>query len=634
MKLLLKTFYYMKIKLMKAKILYTFLVFLSFSNFVFASEDSWAMWHMAYWLLNTLNLLWLPFSIIAWKLFTNDLVYWTFLHLDTILWKIWNFSKNLSLIMLWFILIVSIILLFLWKIKNIFTILLKLAIAWVLIPLSWMIIWYIVDLSTLLLISVWTFPFKIFTEQTMPKAKVNICTKIRVSWDLRDMRDIVECEDWWKKTMDMNWMIKKMNNLAWPLVYIWQSILFLDRNWWLLNKKEIQDKKESPTKSIALSLLIKLIVLWLFVTPVFVLIIIWIIRLFRLRIYICFSPLIILDQVFGWKVLWKKNQFKFSNMLWLIFQPVFIVFVLWIVLVFLSALRSIMVVDYSKNQVDPWLKQLWICEPNTFCIWDAKVINIWWDLAKDFLSNVWWFFWYIIFLLLVAIILFSLIKLASKSSEITSSLVDRTYRFASESFKAIPFIPTPYWSVWIWAVEKAISKSILRSDFDIKSWEQADNLINKIYSTMWVKTTDLTVWEKSHWINELKTIWSEQDLVQKLVYNIDKLVKSQKHDSMVITASPYFKETIYSYMKFLYNKWWSISTLSSLKLIEEKDWKKSFVSSPDKMFSNLEFRQFLTWLIEDIKKWKKFNNITFSLVLQQINPHSRSDKTTIPLNKW
>jgi hypothetical protein len=50
--------------------------------------------------LNILNLIWLPLAILAGKLFTNDFVYGTFMHMDVVLWKIWNFSKNVSLIIL------------------------------------------------------------------------------------------------------------------------------------------------------------------------------------------------------------------------------------------------------------------------------------------------------------------------------------------------------------------------------------------------------------------------------------------------------------------------------------------------------------------------------------------------------
>ena len=63
-----------------------------------------------------------------------------------------------------------------------------------------------------------------------------------------------------------------------------------------------------------------------------------------------------------------------------------------------------------------------------------------------------------IFTLLVSLILFSLLKLASKTSKLTASVVDRIYNFAMEGIKTIPIIPTARKPVGIGALEMAFKK--------------------------------------------------------------------------------------------------------------------------------------------------------------------------------
>ena len=63
-------------------------------------------------------------------------------------------------------------------------------------------------------------------------------------------------------------------------------------------KRMLLKTKENPFKAVSLAFLLKLVVLLLFVVPIFSLIVIGLIRLFVLWIYISFSPFIVLDQIF------------------------------------------------------------------------------------------------------------------------------------------------------------------------------------------------------------------------------------------------------------------------------------------------------------------------------------------------
>jgi hypothetical protein len=60
-----------------------------------------------------------------------------------------------------------------------------------------------------------------------------------------------------------------------------------------------------------------------------------------------------------------------------------------------------------------------------------------------------------------------------------------------------------------------------------------------------------------------------------------------------------------------------------------------FVESPDKMFNNPIFRQFITGLIEETKANKtNLYTSTFSLFYDRLNPSKYSDKTNLPLSSW
>ena len=571
-----------------------------FTWFTFAGNDIQAVNTWVYSFLNILDVLWLPLAILAGKLFTNDFVYGTFMHMDLVLWKIWNFSKSVSLIILGFVLIYSIFGLFVWKTKNIWDNLLKIAFAGVLIPVSWFLIGVLVDLSTLLLVAVGSFPMKIISNQNTPTVNVKYCQDIYLNPTLKftTAKDITECKKEWGNINDF---ISKMNNLAGPLLYIGQSILYLDHDWGIIDKKQLEQKNQDPLKAVSLAVFFKLVVLALFVAPLFALVLVWLIRIFWLWIYIGFSPFIILDQVFGWKLLWKKEYFKFSNMVWLIFQPVFVVFAMWVALIFLSTLRNIMVVDHTSWKTSPWLTQLGVCEnnPNSFCVGDTPVITVAGNLMKSFLDNVGGFFGYLIFILLVTMILFSLLKVASKASSITSSVVDRVYKFTTESLMAVPIIPTSRWPVSLWAVNMLIKrKDILTKWLETQAAESSDRLTKAIYDMFWIKNYDLSVSELKEWEEEISTIKDSKTLIRKFKNFISDVVNSKDHENMIIANSPHFKKIVYDFLNAALKV--DSTAKAEFDRMEILDKDKKHLLSLDRVFDSHKFRAFLYNVFE---KW-------------------------------
>jgi hypothetical protein len=90
---------------------------------------------------------------------------------------------------------------------------LKIAFAGVLIPVSWFLIGVLVDLSTLLLVAVGSFPMKIISNQTVPSANIKYCKDIYLNPTLKltQSKDMTECK---QEGGNINDFITKMNNLA------------------------------------------------------------------------------------------------------------------------------------------------------------------------------------------------------------------------------------------------------------------------------------------------------------------------------------------------------------------------------------------------------------------------------------
>ena len=112
-----------------------------------------------------LSRVWIVLANLAGALMTNNILYWTFLHLDASLWTLRNIMKNFANFALWFFVLFAIV-------RNIVSgpfgkdtgdrkpikIIQKTLIAGVLIQASWFLMWAVVDVSTIITSAIWTFP--------------------------------------------------------------------------------------------------------------------------------------------------------------------------------------------------------------------------------------------------------------------------------------------------------------------------------------------------------------------------------------------------------------------------------------------------------------------------------------------
>ena len=322
----------------------------------FAQSESWwaesmtlvqKVSYFMHILISILSWWWVVFATLAWKFMTNDFVYGTFLHLDEVLWNLWNIIKNFANIALWCILIFAIV-------KNLFSVddkspiqrvkdtVIHTMIAWVLIQMSWFLIAALFDLSTIATVAVWSLPSQFMAVNTdfqrdMITYVADTNTKVIV--DFNNQWNIVETiktstgvtEDELNKFLDT--ITPSSETVVWPLLLLWSSAF---------NMIKLSDSSRNESDSddwwdLLLSLWINWFVMVSFTLMLALMFLFNLFRVITLWVVIPLTPFIILFSVF--KKDWKN--FKLSGFLWdvtdyskiikLIFKPVYMTLVLSII---------------------------------------------------------------------------------------------------------------------------------------------------------------------------------------------------------------------------------------------------------------------------------------------------------------
>ena len=593
----------MKIWLKKIIVLIVGIFFLLNFSFADTNTVSSNAFSLVQPIINLINLVWIPLVMVAGKLYTNWLVYGSNLHLDVILLNVWNFSKTIANFIIWFILVWAIFWLFIWKTKNIFSILWKITLATILINASWFLIWVLIDISTILLVAVGSFPMHMIWTTTMQaQSKLRYCKNIEIKYDWNILKDkqlwnIFSCEWWAYVSKTPEDFFKQMNNISWPLFFIWASILNIGKPTWVSKtetNKSWKDKSKKSVKVVAFSTMVYLVTLLLFIVPIILLIIIWIVRIFWIWLYVAFSPLIFLDQVFGWKVSGQHKAFKFSNMIWLVFIPVTVTFAMWIAVIFLSTLKTAFV---SWND-DPAKKALWI-KWHTIQIWGKTIVTIKWNLMNKTTEETWWFFGKLILLIMSSILLWSMLRLVFKSSEITSNISEWVYNFAEQTLKTVPILPI--WKQWtsLWALQMWLNKWLTKSGFETRSSAQADKLLTTVKKTLWFKWWDILPTETTKRENKIISTHSNQrKLILPILWQFIQDMKAS-HKDLIPMYSPNFQAVVATAINQIWKKHKEI--YEALKLLDKND---KPITSASEMFKQSTFKRFVVGIIQKTDKFE------------------------------
>ena len=276
-------------------------------------------------------------AFLAGKLMSNEFVYGSFIHLDAALFNIWNAMKNIGNFILGFLFLVGILKSFFTKdafeIKKTLP---RFLLAGVLIQMSWFIMGAFVDLANIATAAVGAFPAQFLESSTDNLSKnkfmqlaVTVPTRINVSF--KENEDLFTA---YTGTQTIENMFGKFNDMSGPLMFLGASI-FRFQDYGILNQ-EIT----SP-KNFSIALFLKVFLLLVFTVPMFVLVVVNLIRIFKLWIRISFSPLAAIAWSFddnetpgAVKTIGEKLGFaKLSDVLALIFQPVVMIGALSLVLI-------------------------------------------------------------------------------------------------------------------------------------------------------------------------------------------------------------------------------------------------------------------------------------------------------------
>lgn len=554
-----------KKKINMIKIISAFLiVWFVFIGLSFA-QDSWTekiddLAKITHFLVSFLSRCRALFAILAGKLMSNDLIYWSFMHLDVFLWKTWNIMKNFANYTLWFLFLYMVIKSIIdkdWANDIIKKKLTWFILAWVLIQASRFLIWAVVDISTIAVTAIWAIPGQIIQSDMSLQ---NNLSYMNALWWV-SLAATWEVKTWIVMTFDPNKKISKdqqfitteykaldkpitqnnyldmilpsYNTISWPLIFFGVSI-FQFQDYSFSNP----ETKSSRKRLIEFAL--NLIIIIMYSLAMLALVIINFFRIFFLWIIIIFSPFIILLWVLGKMKILDTAKLKWldkvsiSNVFKLIFKPVVFMAYISIMMIFVIWARAILIPmngwevklndEITINSEPAWenynssIKAEWIFD---FSInWAKRGIA---DLIVCFVT-----LFLMRFLIKIAVSSWSWIEsLDKKLWEMTKTVEGIAWQ--------IPIVPIGWW-VWVNSVlgkDNSILEKMKDKKDGITSQMSADNQAN-LNKFMWIKdetpsyTTELQAildkdknnknpnafWEKSQAISKTVDWWLSLDTTE------------------------------------------------------------------------------------------------------------------------
>ena len=246
-------------------------------------------------------------------------------------------------------------------------------------------------------------------------------------------------------------LLEKSKWFVWPFITIYSS---------LLDFTTLADDPDSATDLLAsfFLLLIKVAFAVVLFFPLLTLALVLIVRIWILWLAIAISPIIVLLKVFdgvfklGWESWWWKlfEHFEISNLIKLIFAPVFVVFAISMSLIFLTALNKF------QDKWDDGMQTGWDSEQmselgiekvdNKYSVWwlieidlNNEKINEWMDMFAWLITNLFavWIIWFFLFF-------------AVRMTKIGDSIWKWFQESIQKLAKNLPIIPIPgMWWIWL-----------------------------------------------------------------------------------------------------------------------------------------------------------------------------------------
>lgn len=297
-------------------------------------------------------------AALAGKMMTNDRVFGAALHMDVYLRKIWNIMKNFANFALIAFLLGSLIKNLLDKkdlqIKSLIT---KTLIAGILIQASRFMMWALIDVSTVAVTAVSSFPMSFMWENTQfntqMKAQAEIIRTTTINVNNASPQKISienSANDNSPNPMSnddiLQTLMPNANSMWGPLIFLWASVFRF--------YEYMGQNSQSTTQVLAVNFSLKMIVLVIYTIALLLLLIANIVRVAFLRIFIIASPFIILFKVFKDDKMSKDSKgitkyLSLSGLMDLVFKPVIFMAMMSLILILVVSIQNIML---SQSTID------------------------------------------------------------------------------------------------------------------------------------------------------------------------------------------------------------------------------------------------------------------------------------------
>ena len=462
-----------------------------FSDWSFAEDGlNSAIWTVAWTLdfvISVLSRIWVIFAKLAWEFLTNNWVFWEKMWIDILLWQYWTIVRNIANFCLWFYFVYVVFKGLVWQIgdkediiKNLKNVLLRILVAWVWIQASWFLTSLFIDLSTITLAAVGSFPSQIISENEtvnegikvsmwdyfgnggagIAKGKVyTLFTKTasansftKIEWKPLD-RDLDE-EDF------IDSLLPNKDDVSGPLYYLWFQILKVSQ----INSFGSWEK--NSLKKTILNLIIQWWTTVVYSIEMGVLCVIALMRILYLWMFIVLSPFAILltciqkawekDLVKKWFVADLLKQINLKTFLAKVFQPEIIVLWISLSMIFVTLISRVVNRDsmWSMNDFNVWWVSITTNKDNTSSANEDETYTtrLKWDLLEFSVSHLWkWildFMLSIITVILVYWIINMSIKIWNKIwdwQDFLSKSIDKVQKWVNGVIGSVPLVPVAWY---------------------------------------------------------------------------------------------------------------------------------------------------------------------------------------------
>ena len=446
------------------------------------------------------------------------MVYWEFMHLDSFLWKIWQMSRTIANYALWFLFIYYIFRYIFFKDeKTPVTKIKDILVASVLVQVSWFMTMVLVDLSTIALATVSSFPSQIMSVDS--KLTETFKSEIGKSEILNDKKIILvnaftdeylksdnsawfsiekaEGGDWSvdpkKSTIDA--LLPGPDNLWGPFIYLWATAFQAQK--FVVRPIPVSANCVDSIAKVLTNLFLDAWTVILYSLALAFLIVLLVMRLGYLRIFIAISPIVVLVYALKLKKLQNGNElFDLGKVIVLIFKPA--IFALWISLMFVVIVTVQRLFDQSMNS---YLDSVGISDKQQTSTKQDVIPKVSSSLEDAWIVGVYLKNWAkslkdVILSLITLVLMWQLVKLAltssiwgvgenSKITDKMKSLVKNTWTL----FWSVWVVPTPKGMMWfneIWDFNGETSPLLTQAREKIEtSFTERDKSEETILALLW-----------------------------------------------------------------------------------------------------------------------------------------------------